>query len=88
MTNSGLSNDMLLLDTNQNNKVTLVSPIIALGHSIPSRRKHHSLLYLNGGNVLLFGGIDSSNSNLSDFWMLTVNDDDSFKFKSQLLVPN
>lgn len=79
---------MLLVDTNDNNKVTLVSPIIALGHSTPSRRKHQSLLYLNGGNVLLFGGIDSSNASLSDFWMLTVNDDDSFKFKSQLLVPN
>lgn len=87
VTPSGLSNDMLLLDTNDNNKVTIVSPIIAIGHSTPSKRKHHSMLYLTSGNVLLYGGIDSKNESLSDLWMLTV-DDDSFKFQSSQLVTN
>jgi hypothetical protein len=81
ITPSGFSNDMLLLDTNDNNKVTLLSPIIALGHSTPSKRKNHSMLYLSGGSVLLYGGIDSSNATLSDLWILTV-DNDTLKFQS------
>ena len=63
---------MIVLNTTDN-KSTLVNQQLSLDgltNGFPSKRMHHSMVYLSEGVMLVQGGIDSKNQTLSDLWTI------------------